>query len=117
LSRREKKRKVENKMLTSKILRTVRSHEGFWFNRAPGESTGKNALSLTDFAEKLKVVDVQSINFHFSRGDFRRWIQLIIRDTELSIRVNRIPQNIRGEKPRSNLIRVVNERIIELKKK
>ena len=64
----------------------------------------------------LRVVDVQSIDFHFSRGDFRRWIQLIIGDVELSIRINRIPQDTRGEKLRSDLIEAVNERLSELKK-
>lgn len=65
----------------------------------------------------LRVVDVQSIDFHFSRGDFRRWIQLIIGDIELSVRINRIPQDTHGEKLRNDLIRTVNERIIELEKK
>ena len=109
-------RKGVDKTLASKILRTVHSHEGFWFYKAPGEFTGKNATSLNDFAKMLRVVDVQSIDFHFSRGDFRRWIRFIIGDNDLSIRINRIPQDTRGEKLRINLIRVVNERISELKK-
>jgi len=103
-------------MLASKILRTVKAHEGFWFNRAPGDFTGKNASSLRDFAEKLRLVDVQSIDFHFSRGDFRRWIQLIIGDIDLAIRINRISQYERGEKLRIAIIKAVNERITELKK-
>ena len=85
MSRRETViRKGVDKTLASKILRTVHSHEGFWFYKAPGEFTGKNATSLKDFAEMLQLVDVQSINFHFSRGDFRRWIQIIIGDFKLA---------------------------------
>ena len=117
MSRRETiLRKAVDKTLASKILRTVRSHEGFWFYKASGEFTGKNATSLNDFAKMLRVVDVESIDFHFSRGDFRRWIQIIIGDFDLSNRINRIPQDTCGEKLRSDLIRAVNERIIELKK-
>ena len=109
-------RKAVDKTLASKSLRRVHSHEGFWFYRAPGDFTGKNARSLNDFAKMLRVVDVESIDFHFSREDFRRWIQFIIGDVDLSTRINRIPQDTRGEKLRRDLIRAVNERIIELKK-
>jgi hypothetical protein len=109
-------RKTVDKTLASKILRTVHSHEGFWFYKATGDFTGKNARSLSDFAKMLRLVDVQSIDFHFSRGDFRRWIRFIIGDNDLSIRINRISQDTRGEKLRSDLIKAVNERISELKK-
>jgi len=109
-------RKAVDKTLASKFLRTVHSHESFWFYKAPGDFAGKNAASLNDFARALGIVDVQSIDFHFSRGDFRRWIQLIIGDIDLSIRINKIPQDERGEKLRANLIKAVNERISELRK-
>jgi len=109
-------RKAVDKTLASKILRNVQNHESFWFYKAPEDFAGKNAISLSDFAKMLRVVDVLSIDFHFSRGDFRRWIRFIIGDNDLSIRINRIPQDTRGEKLRSDLIRVVNERISELKK-
>jgi hypothetical protein len=97
-------------------LRVVHSHEGFWFYTAPGDYTGKNAVSLKDFLKVLRSVDVQSIDFHFGRGDFRRWIQLILGDVELSTRINRIPQDMRGEKLRNYLVKAVDERIKELKK-
>jgi len=109
-------RKDVDKALASKILRTVHSHEGFWFYKALGDYTGKNAVSLKDFAKVLQVVEGQSVDFHFGRGDFRRWIRFIIGDNDLSIRINRIPQDTRGEKLRGDLLKAVNERIIELKK-
>jgi alpha-amylase len=109
-------RKAVDKTLASKILRTVHSHEGFCFYKALGDCTGKNAMSLKDLAKMLQVVDVQSVDFHFSRGDFRRWIQFILGDVDLASRINRIPQDTRGEKLRNALIKTVNERIIELKK-
>ncbi|MBN1357701.1 hypothetical protein JW988_02930 [Candidatus Bathyarchaeota archaeon] len=73
-------------------------------------------MSLNEFAKTLQVIEVQSVDFHFSRGDFRRWIQFILGDVALSSRINRIPQDTRGEQLRSALIKTVNERIIELKK-
>jgi hypothetical protein len=117
LSRRETAiRKAVDKMQASRILRTVHNYEGFLFYNALGDHTGKNATSLKDFAKKLQVVDIQSIDFHFSRGDFRRWIQFILVDVDLATRINRIPQDTRGEKLRGYLLRVVNERLNELKK-
>jgi hypothetical protein len=104
-------RKALDKAPASKILRTVHNHEGFYFYKALGKYTGKNAMSLKDFAKMLQIVDVQSVDFHFSRGDFRRWIQFILGDVDLSIRINQIPQDTRGEKLRSVLIKNVNERI------
>ena len=109
-------RKPLNKTLASKILRTVNPHEGFWFYNASADFTGKNARSLKDFAELLRVVDAGSLDFHFGQGDFRRWIQLILGDIDLSVRINRIPQEIRGEKLRRNLTRVVDKRLKELKR-
>jgi len=109
-------RKVLDKTLASKILRTVHSHEGFWFYKAPGDYTGKNAMSLKDLAKMLQVVDVQSVDFHFSREDFRRWIQFILGDVDLSIRINKIPHDTRGEKLRIALIKTISQRIGELKK-
>ena len=117
MSRRETViRKAVDKTQASKILRRVHNHEGFWFYNSPGDYTGKNAISLRDFVKMLKVIDVQSIDFHFSRGDFRRWIQFIIGDIELSTRINRIPQDTRGEKLRGYLLQIVDERLIELKR-
>jgi hypothetical protein len=75
-----------------------------------------STTNLKDFAKKLRLVDVQSVDFHFSREDFRRWIQFILGDIELSTRIKRIPQDTRGERLRSELIRAVNERINELRK-
>lgn len=117
MSRRETAiRKAVDKTQVSKILRKVHDHEGFWFCKASGDYRGKNATSLKDLAKMLKVIDVQSVDFHFSRGDFRRWIQFIIGDIDLSTRINRIPQDTRGEKLRSDLIRTIDERLSELKK-
>jgi hypothetical protein len=108
-------RQTVEKTLASKILRTVHNHEGFYFYRALGEYTGKSSLSLKDFVKTLQVVDVQSVDFHFCRGDFRRWIQFILGDVNLSIRINQIPRDTRGEQLRGALIKTVNKRMEELK--
>ena len=109
------KKVVLDMAAVSKILRTVPSHEGFHFFRAPGDATGKVATNLTDFAEKLRTIDIRSINFHFPRQNFEKWLRDVIGDSELSRRISRIGKENHGEKLRSEVIQIVKARVDELK--
>lgn len=111
----EIKKTVLDKTTVSKILRTVPSHEGFHFFKALGDPTGKVATSLSDFAEKLRIVDIRSVNFHFPRQDFEKWLRDVIGDAELSMRIGRIRKDTHGERLRSEIIQTVKARIDELK--
>jgi hypothetical protein len=102
----------------SKILRSVPEQEGFHFYLAIGEPTGKTAVSLADFAEKMVVIDAQSVNFHYSRKDFEEWIRVVFEDAELAMRLGRIGRirlGIQGEVLRKEIIRTVKMRLSELK--
>ena len=96
-------------------MRTVPSHEGFHFFKAPGDSTGKVATNLASFVEELRTVDIRSINFHFPRQDFEKWLRDIIGDSELTRKISRIGKETHGEKLRSEIIGIVKGRIDELK--
>lgn len=109
------KKAVLDKATVSNILRTVPSHEGFHFYKAPGDSTGKVATNLTDFVEKLRTVDIRSINFHFPRQDFEKWLREIIGDSVLSRKIGSIGKETHGEKLRSEIMQIVKGRIDELK--
>jgi hypothetical protein len=111
----EDKKIALDKATVSKILRSVPSHEGFHFFRGLGDSTGKVAISLADFVEKMLTVDIRSVNFHFPRQDFEKWLRDIIGDAELSRRISRIRKEIHGENLRSEIIQIVKRRIDELK--
>lgn len=111
----DKKIVVLDKATVSKILRSVPNHEGFHFFKAAGDSTGKIATSLMDFVEKMRTVDVRSVNFHFPRQDFEKWLREIIGDAELSRRIGKIKKEIHGENLRSEIIQTVKKRIDELK--
>jgi hypothetical protein len=106
---------VLNKDIASKILRSVPEQEGFHFYLAIGEPTGKIAVSLADFVKKLETIDVRSVNFHFPRKDFEKWIRGAIGDAELALRISRIRLGIQGEALRNEIIRVVKVRLNELK--
>jgi len=96
-------------------LRTVPRHEGFHFFKGLGESTGKVATSLADFSEKLRTVDIRSVNYHFRRGEFEKWIRDEIGDVELSRRIGRIRKETHGEKLRNEIIEIIKGRLEELK--
>ena len=112
------RRSVLDKDVVSKILRTVSESEGFHFYLAIGKPTGESAMSLADFVEKLAFVDVQSVNFHYPRKDFEKWIREVFGDAELAVRLSRIGRihlGIQGEALRSEITRTVKVRLNELK--
>jgi len=111
----EAKKPVLDQATVSKILRVVPSNEGFHFFKAPGDSTGKTATSLTDFVEKLRTVDIRSVNFHFPRQDFEKWIRDAIGDAELSRRIGKTRKETHGESLRNEIIQMVKKRLEELK--
>jgi len=106
---------VFDKTTISKIVRTVPHHESFHFFRELGDPTGEVAISLADFAEKMQSVDIRSVNFHFKRQDFAKWLTDIIGDTELSRRISRIRKEVHGEKLRNEIVQIVKRRLEELK--
>jgi hypothetical protein len=112
------RRSILNKDVVPKILRSVPEQEGFHFYLAIGEPTGKIAVSLADFVEKLEAIDVRSVDFHYSRKDFEKWIRAIFGDAELALRLERIGRirfGIKGEALRNEIVRTVKIRLNELK--
>jgi len=108
------KKKTLEKVTVSRIMRAITRHEGFHFFKEQGDSTGKIATSLVDFAKKLEALDVRSVNFHFKRRDFEKWIRNIIGDTEVSTNISRIREDSHGEKLRNELLQIVRGRLEEL---
>jgi hypothetical protein len=112
------RRSVIRKDLVLKILRSVPESKGFRFYLDVGKPAGKTAVSLADFVEKLAAVDAQSINFHYSRKDFQKWIREVFGDAELALRLNRIGRirpGVYGDALRSEIARTVKIRLNELK--
>jgi len=112
------RRSVLDKDTVSKILRSVSESERFHFYSAIGKPTGESAVSLADFVEKLASVEVQSVNFHYPRKDFEKWIREVFGDVELAVRLSRIGRihmGIQGEALRSEITRTAKVRLNELK--
>jgi len=101
---------------SQEILRVVPFEKGFHFTRADGTYTGVTAVSLTEFGAKLQTIDVGSIEFHFRRQDFQKWIKDVLGDNELSVRISQTKPNLTREQLRDELLKTVQKRLYELKK-
>lgn len=101
--------------LASTILRTVSLPEAFMFFTDLGQYTGELAPCLTDFCEKLKTVPLKSVEFHFERGDFERWIRETLGDEYLASRITDIDRSTHGEKLRTTIEGIVRRRVDQLK--
>lgn len=72
--------------------------------------------NLIDFCEKIKSLDLKSIEFHMFRGDFEAWIKSL-GDIELAKRIVLIRElNLSGEELRDEIYRAVKSRCDELQK-
>ena len=108
-------RKTISAESVSKILRTVSITEAFHFFTDIGQYDRKSANSLADFSENLKTVPLKSIEFHFKRGDFERWIREMLGDEYLANGISRIDKSVQGEALRVAIQRIVESRLYYLK--
>jgi hypothetical protein len=102
------------KSTAEKIFATVPYVDGFHFFKSLGQYTGETAVSLATFAKEVEVAPIESIDFHFKRADFQRWIADTIGDAELATAIGDIEKELDGELLRRRIAAVVNERVIEL---
>jgi hypothetical protein len=108
------KPRLEQPKLTQTILRKLNYDKGFHFYKALGQYTGITATSLHEFESKLKIVDEQSILFHYTRGDFQKWIQKILKDKKLATQIDITNSNLSSTNIRENLLLIINSRLKEL---
>jgi hypothetical protein len=104
-----------NSAKAHEILRSVPYEEGFHFFSPDGHYMGETATTLCFFLKDLRSVGVESVRFHFNRGDFQRWLRTTIGDQELANAIDGLDQNISDESLLSQLPDVVEKRIMHLK--
>jgi len=99
------------------LLKTVPFENRFQFYTELEKNTGITASSTVEFAEKLQVIPIQSVTFHFQHQDFQRWFINVIGDEELAKRIDQINVWTRDdENLRKKLSETVQNRIAELTK-
>ena len=97
-----------------KILNPVPYEQGFHFFSPDGHYSGETATSLCTFLRDLQRLDIQSIRFHFERGDFQKWLKSTIGDDELARRISNLDKTASDEPIRQQLSATVQKRISEL---
>jgi hypothetical protein len=108
-----KKQTVE-KRKNLNLLKTMPFENGFHFFTEHGKYTGITAIGTIEFAEKLQIIPVQSVMFHFQRQDFQTWFRNTIGDEELAKRIDQIRALPSDENLRKELFKTVHARIAEL---
>ena len=108
------KRKARPKPSTEKFLNKVPNENAFHFYVAIGNDTGIAATDLNEFATKMEIVPVESVDFHFQRKDFQKWVAETVGDEELSECINIFGATHFAEDLRKEMVRILQERITEL---
>ncbi len=86
--------------------------KAFYFFTSIGNYTGLSASSLKEFMEKINEVDVKSLEFHFYRGDFEKWIDQVLQEQELAQNIKRLQKlNLVGDRLRTQLYLSVSRRL------
>jgi hypothetical protein len=100
----------------TRILRKLSRENAFYFFTSIGNYIGENAASLEEFLKKIGEVNVKSLEFHFYRGDFERWIAEILQDGELAEEIKSLKKlEPVGDSLRSQLHIIVSKRFEKLK--
>jgi hypothetical protein len=98
------------------LPKSVPFENGFHFFTEHGKYSGITATSTVEFAEKLQIIPIESVMFHFQRRDFQKWLSDTIVDEELARRIDQIKEWSSDENLRKELFKTVHNRITELTK-
>jgi hypothetical protein len=101
---------------SARILRTLSRENAFYFFTSVGNYTGQRAMSLEEFAGKIREVEIASLEFHLYRGDFEKWVADVLEDKELKRRISYL-KHLKpvGNTLRDQLLFTVSKRFEELK--
>jgi len=101
---------------SSRTLRSVLREEAFYFFTSIGNYTGQSAASLDEFLQKIKDIDIKSLEFHLFREDFEKWISQTLGDNQLAQEIKILrTQKVVGNALRDRLYFIVSRRLKELK--
>jgi len=86
---------------SSRTLRKLPRENAFYFFTSIGNYTGVSSASLKEFIEKIKEVNIKSLEFHLYRGDFQKWADETLEDLELAEKI----KSLQTLKPVGNTLR------------
>jgi len=99
-----------------RILREVPTEKAFHFYSDIGAKTGALAKSLGEFLHLIGSVELRSIEFHLSRGDFENWIRML-GDETLARQLAKVRlEKLSGDQLRKRLLQILRLRYGLLRK-
>lgn len=80
--------------------------KAFYFFRSdlPDDFTGEFAISLEQFAGKIKTIDLKILAFHFYRGDFEKWFSEVLKADKLAEKMRKLREENPTKKNLRNLL-------------
>jgi len=97
-----------------RILGRTEPDKVFHFYTGVEQPLGVSSNSLVDFSEKIKSIDMRSVEFHLGRRDFELWVHFL-GDVELAKRLGRIrEEGSTGDALRQRLLKTLMSRCDEL---
>lgn len=104
-----------NDKMASENFGILSREKAFYFFISIGNYTGESASSLKEFMEKISEVNVKSLEFHFHRGDFQKWIAEALEDKDLAEYIGKLKEQIlTGDELRRQLYKTVSKRYSDL---
>ena len=97
------------------VMRITPDDKAFYFFWDIGRYTGISARSLEEFYEKISTAPSKSLEFHFVRGDFERWVREVLGDSHLADMIGSIDRSLTDKKLRAMLKMKIRRRINQLR--
>jgi len=93
------------------------NNKQFYFHQSNQKGPALRATSMYDFLRIIPQVPWDTINYHLLRGDFEKWIEYTLHDSELAKRIHKIAnRKLEGEVLRNSLSEAIASRYEELEK-
>lgn len=93
-------------------VESVEPDKAFRFHLSSTVFTGEKATSLEEFAKKIRLIDIKSLEFHLARRDFEKWIADVFGDRQLAEEIGKLNKKKPVEsKLRDELYNIILSRI------
>ena len=100
---------VEEGSTVDGILAVPRD-KSFYFDTGLGQYSGTLATSIQEFLDALKIVPLESLEYHIGRRDFEKWTKDVLGSFQLADNIRTVRRSqLMGEELRLRLVEVVKE--------
>jgi len=93
------------KILINLDTKKTETEEGFYFYENLGKPLNEVALSLVELLKRFEDAPISSIEFHHKRGDFSKWIKIVLKYKTLAKMMKSVDS--KGEELRRRLINIL----------